>query len=117
MLDTHILTNTHTTDAIPSIRLWADTIWADTIEVPTFDGDLLKWKSFWEQFSVSIHNRTDVTNAENMVYLQNALEDHTAISIPLKDLLSQENTVTRQSSALRHAMTVHVWCIKPMCVG
>ena len=26
ILDTHILTNTHTTDAIPSIRLWADTI-------------------------------------------------------------------------------------------
>ena len=25
------MTNTHTTDAIPSIRLWADTIWADTI--------------------------------------------------------------------------------------
>ena len=24
--DTHILTNIHTTDAIPSIRLWADTI-------------------------------------------------------------------------------------------
>ena len=48
------------------------------IEVPTFDGDLLKWKSFWEQFSISIHNRTGVTNAENMVYLQNALEDHTA---------------------------------------
>ena len=26
VLGTHILTNTHTTDAIPSIRLWADTI-------------------------------------------------------------------------------------------
>ena len=26
ILDTHILTNTHTTNAIPSIRLWADTM-------------------------------------------------------------------------------------------
>ena len=25
ILDTHILTNTHTTDAIPSIHLWVDT--------------------------------------------------------------------------------------------
>ena len=47
------------------------------LEVPTFDGDLLKWKSFWDQFSISIHNRTDLTNAEKMVYLQNALKDHT----------------------------------------
>ena len=48
------------------------------LEVPTFDGDLLKWKSFWDQFHVSIHDRTDLTNAEKMVYLQNALKDNTA---------------------------------------
>ena len=45
------------------------------LEVPTFDGDLLKWKSFWDQFHVSIHNRADLTNAEKMVYLQ---KDNTA---------------------------------------
>ena len=48
------------------------------LEVPTFYCDLLKWKSFWDQFSISIHNRTDLTNAEKMVYLQNALKDRTA---------------------------------------
>ena len=47
-------------------------------EVPTFDGDLLKWKSFWNQFRVSIHDCIDLTNAEKMVYLQNALKDNTA---------------------------------------
>ena len=49
------------------------------LEVPTFDGDLLKWKSFWDQFLVSIHDRTDLANAEKiMVYLQNALKDNAA---------------------------------------
>ena len=49
------------------------------LEVPTFNGDLLKWKLFWDQFSISIHNRTDLTtNAEKIVYLQNTLNDHTA---------------------------------------
>ena len=48
------------------------------LEVPTFDGDILKWKSFWDQFSVSIHKRSDLTAAEKMVYLQNALKDRTA---------------------------------------
>ena len=28
------------------------------LEVPTFDGDILQWKSFWEQFVVSVHGRT-----------------------------------------------------------
>ena len=50
------------------------------LEVPTFDGDILKWKSFWDQFSVSIHKRSDLTAAEKMVYLQNALKDKTAKS-------------------------------------
>ena len=26
------------------------------IEVPTFDGNILHWRTFWEQFSVAIHN-------------------------------------------------------------
>jgi len=48
--------------------------------VPTFDGDILKWKSFWDQFSVSIHKRSHLTAAEKMAYLQNALKDKTAKS-------------------------------------
>ena len=27
------------------------------IAVPTFDGDPLKWMSFWEKFETSIHNK------------------------------------------------------------
>jgi hypothetical protein len=34
------------------------------IDVPTFDGDVLNWRQFWEQFSVSIHERKTLSNAE-----------------------------------------------------
>ena len=30
------------------------------LEVPTFDGDILHWQSFWEQFYVAIHDRCDI---------------------------------------------------------
>ncbi len=30
------------------------------LEVPTFDGNILNWRTFWEQFSVSVHQRTDI---------------------------------------------------------
>ena len=50
------------------------------LEVPSFDGDILKWKSFWDEFNVSIHERSDLTAAEKMVYPQNALKDKTAKS-------------------------------------
>ena len=50
------------------------------LDVPTFDGNILHWKHFWEQFCVSVHERTNLTNAEKLVYLQHALKDNTAKS-------------------------------------
>ena len=31
------------------------------LDVPTFDGDIPNWRKFWEQFSVSIHDRRSLT--------------------------------------------------------
>ena len=44
------------------------------IEVPTFDGNLLHWMRFWEQFEVAVHNKTNLSEAEKLVYLQHALK-------------------------------------------
>ena len=44
------------------------------LEVPTFDGDILNWKAFWEQFSISVHNRPNLSDSEKLVYLQHALK-------------------------------------------
>ena len=40
------------------------------IDVPTFNGDVLNWIRFWEQFKVLVHDRTNISNAEKLVYLQ-----------------------------------------------
>ena len=48
------------------------------LEVPTFDGDVLNWKNFWQQFQISVHDRSNLTNTEKLVYLQNSLKGGTA---------------------------------------
>lgn len=48
------------------------------IDVPTFDGNLLHWRQFWEQFSISVHNRKNLTNSEKLVYLQHSLKGGSA---------------------------------------
>lgn len=40
------------------------------LEVPTFDRNILNWTTFWEQFSVVVHSRSGISNAEKLVYLQ-----------------------------------------------
>ena len=51
------------------------------IDVPTFDGELLHWQTFWEQFCIAIHDRKDVSNTEKLVYLRHSLKDGSAKSI------------------------------------
>ena len=48
------------------------------LDVPTFNGDILNWRSFWEQFRVSVHDRSNLSNSEKLVYLQHALKDGSA---------------------------------------
>ena len=48
------------------------------LDVPTFDGNLIHWKPFWEQFAVAVHNKRSLSNAEKTVYLQHAIKDGSA---------------------------------------
>ena len=41
------------------------------LDVATFDRNILHWKTFWEQFEVSVHNRPNLSDA---VYLRHALK-------------------------------------------
>ena len=48
------------------------------MDVPNFDEDILNWTSFWEQFVISVHDRSDLADAEQLVYLQQAIKDGSA---------------------------------------
>ena len=48
------------------------------ISVPTFNGQVLNWKSFWEQFDGTVHCKTGLNNTKKLVYLQEALNNGTA---------------------------------------
>ena len=51
------------------------------LDVPTFDGDILHWSTFWEQFVTSVDSRKHLSNAEKLVYLQHAVKNGSAISV------------------------------------
>ena len=50
------------------------------LDVPTFDGDILHWRTFWEQFCVSIHDRSNLADSEKLIYLQQSLKNGSAKS-------------------------------------
>ena len=48
------------------------------LDVPTFSVDILNWQTFWEQFCVSVHDHSHLSNAEKLVYLRQAVKDGSA---------------------------------------
>ena len=51
------------------------------LEAPTFDGNILNCTHFWEQFSTSTESKSNVSDAEKCVYLQNSLRGGSAKSV------------------------------------
>ena len=51
------------------------------IDVPTFDGEMLRWQTFWEQFSISVDKCSDISNTEKLVYLRHSLKDGSAKNV------------------------------------
>ena len=40
------------------------------LEVPKFNGEILKWRSFWDMFKVSIHDQEGMSDPEKLLYLR-----------------------------------------------
>ena len=50
------------------------------LNIPTFDGEVLHCQQFWEQFHVTINSRKGLSDAEKLVYLQQAIKQGPARS-------------------------------------
>ena len=50
-------------------------VWLPWIEVPTFDGNILNWWTFWEQFKSTVHTKTQLTDSDKLTYLRDVLKD------------------------------------------
>ena len=51
------------------------------ISVPTFNGNIIEWRSFWEKFQVSIHKKEHLPDTEKLAYLKDALKDGPARTV------------------------------------
>ena len=75
------------------------------LDVPTFDGNILNWRSFWEQFQDSVHDRSNLAESEKLVYLQHALKNGSAKQAI--EGLSHSGVYYSETIVSRHVMTAH----------
>ena len=46
-----------------------------TIDVPTFNGQILEWSTFWASFQATIDSRKELSNTQKLHYLRKAVKD------------------------------------------
>ena len=59
-------------------------------ELSKFNGDLIEWKGFWDQFKSTVHENNNISEIEKFNYLRTLLED-SALSAISGFTLSAEN--------------------------
>ena len=72
------LLNSHAPSSVSASAADGKGLKLPKLKVPTFDGDVLYWRQFWEQFSISVHDRSHLTDLEKLVYLRQAVKDGSA---------------------------------------
>ena len=53
-----------------------------TLELPTFNGEVMKWATFWTAFSTQVGNREEISESDKLIYLRKAINHQ-----PTQDLL------------------------------
>ena len=51
------------------------------LEIPSFNGDKLKWTEFWDAFEASIHKNTNISAIEKLNYLMSKLSGEAKQSV------------------------------------
>ncbi len=68
------------------------------LDVPVFDGNILNWRRFWEQFSVSIHERSSLADLLRMVRQRVWLKD-----CPNRGRIMQKQSTACDLDTIDHA--------------
>ena len=76
------------------------------INVQTFNGDIMNWRTFWEQYEVSIHSRTQLIDAKKLAYLRHSLKEGPVRNV-IEGLWVLEVSMRRQLNVYRSFMISH----------
>ena len=78
-LSTFLLPTIPVSDSTPPVHSKVDG--KGVIDVPKFDGNIINWHTFWEQFDISVHTRANLSDSEKLVYLRHSLKDGSARNV------------------------------------
>ena len=77
------------------------------ISVPRFDGNIMNWTSFWEQFEVSIQKKENLEDVEKLALPEECLEGWIRQSWSSKDCRKWQEIMPKPWNALQESYDQH----------
>ena len=82
-----ILNSLSISNTIPSVSQDAK-VKLPKLELPNFDGDIINWRGFWDQFQVAIHENKTIAEIDKFTYLKSFLSNSALSAISGLSLIS-----------------------------
>ena len=106
------LTQSPTSSVSTSVSVVTETkgVELHKLDVPVFNENILHWRNFWEQFSVSVHDCPSLSDSEKLIRLQQALKGGSANSTI--EGLSRSGDNYKEAIECLKARYHHPWLIQ-----
>ena len=79
-------------------------------DLPKFDGNIVNW----EQFCISIHGRSNLSNSEKLVYLEHSLNDGSTMNVikgfSLRKVLCRAHREPQGTPTIAFASFIELTC-------
>ena len=87
------------------------------IKVPTFNGDLMGWSTFWATFKSTVDDRPELSSTQKLNYLRQAIKDPSLqllLSSPLETTDTYDDVVQELKDRFQKTREIHRTIIKTL---
>ena len=75
------------------------------LDIPTFDGEILNWQKYWNQFEVAVHSQKSISSTEKLRYLEQAVHRSPAV----KAIMGLSRTGAQYEQAIKYLKERYYW--------
>ena len=85
------------------------------IKVPTFNGELMSWSTFWSTFKATVDDREELTESQKLNYLRQSITDPTLqllLTTPMETADTYQNIITELKERFQKTREIHQVLVK-----
>ena len=113
-------TSTISPSAVPPRIASRHIIELPKIKVPTFNGDLMTWSTFWSTFKATVDDREELTESQKLNYLRQSIKDPTLqllLNTPMETADTYQTIIAELKERFQKTREIHQVLVKTIVMA